>query len=65
MKFSITKMGKYYSTAFSLFLVSVGLAIAIGNECEFVLIKSCLQGYREDLSATSESVGGHCFRLKV
>ena len=65
MKFAITKMGKYYSTAFSLFLVSVGLATAIGNVCQVGLTKRCMQAYREDLSDIVESVGAHCFRMKV
>ena len=65
MKFAIIKMGKYYPTAFSLFLVSVGLATATGNECQFVLIERCMQAYREDLSDIVEKVGAHCFRMKV
>ncbi|XP_078374891.1 uncharacterized protein LOC144658344 [Oculina patagonica] len=57
-------MGKFCSTAFSLFFTSVVLASAIGDPCQVVLMNRCRKGYQEDLIATSESVGGHCSRMQ-
>lgn len=58
-------MGKYCSTAFSLFLLSAGLATAIADPCQIVLLNRCRAVYGEALDATSKGEGGHCFRLQV
>ncbi|XP_078357352.1 uncharacterized protein LOC144642245 [Oculina patagonica] len=55
-------MGKFCSTAFILFIMSVVLASAIADRCQIVSMNRCLKGYEEDLVATSESMKGFCFR---
>ncbi|XP_078382312.1 uncharacterized protein LOC144664998 [Oculina patagonica] len=57
-------MGKICLMAFSLFFMSVVLASAIADRCQIVLMNRCIKGYQKDLSATSESVGGHCYRME-